>query len=189
MREHLAKHYDLEQQLRLELEAAGVDLSEWGGVATKNVADLVQEIENGEAIFMWDERGLLRVVMGLGLDVVAEVGGRTYVLREARQVFTDGVERLRRLSTSLGEKIRSGETTQQVVARALSEELGITHEARVLVGDIEEREHPSSSFPGLRTVIVMQYARAVISPADFQPDGYTEVQPKKSTIFSWDEVA
>lgn len=96
----------------------GIDLSLWGKPGVKSVADLLAELDAGESELKRDGSGLLwRVANGLGLDVFAMVGNERYYLVEDHQEFTDGSVLRRNISTSLGEKIKEGESIEEVVAR------------------------------------------------------------------------
>lgn len=109
---------DAASELSQVLLESGVDLSLWGEPGTKTVADLIDEINAGESELHEDNDGLYRVANGLGLDVFATIDGQRYHLIEDRQVFTNGLERRRKLLTSLGEKIKTDESIEGVVVRA-----------------------------------------------------------------------
>lgn len=174
-----------------QLRYHGVDTSNWGKVATKGIEDLVAELNAGESILGENSEGLLRKVAVLGLDVFVRHENKVYILAEDHQVFNDGSTRSRNLSTSLGEKIKAGETAENTVLRALSEELGIGDGAvKVLrMGAVEETLRSSSSYPSLPTSIVMHYAAAMIDPSEYNVAGYVERQDTKSIYFSWREFS
>lgn len=179
--------YDTAHQLRKEFASAGVDVSVLGEGATKRVEDLAAEIDTGESIVMVDnDTGeIVRVVEGVAVDVWADIDGLRYHLAEDRQEFANGSMRRRNLSTSLGEKLLPGESLEDAVRRALCEELGITAVRSVTYGNIERRERLSESYPGILSHITLHRADALISLAHFDPGGYSEIQPGKTTYFTW----
>lgn len=190
-RHHIApQDYEGKRQLKLELEAAGVDISAWDGPGQKGLDGLYQELLSGESLITWDDGQIIRVVNGLGLDVFVTLDDRSrYHLQEEKQVFNNGTVRVRNLSTSLGEKILEGEAIEHTAARALREELGVLGVLAVRMGAVETHDWPSSSYPGLPTIVVTQHAQAELNPVDFDPKGYKEIQPNKTTYFTWVNVA
>jgi hypothetical protein len=177
--------------LSQDLLNAGVDLSTWGQPGRKSVADLLDEINAGESELTRDTSGQLwRITNGLGLDVFATIDGKRYYLVEDHQEFTDGSLLRRGISTSLGEKIKRGESIEEVAVRALREELGLglTSSMVIVLGDETASERPSNSYPGLRTIVRIHRAAVEILPEQFHPQGYVEYQEKKSTHFLWQRI-
>lgn len=180
-----------EERLLGLLTKYGVPYGEWDRPGTKTVQDLLAEITAGEACLVEDGEGLTRVVNGLGLNVFARVNGVLYWLVEAQQEFPDGSTRVRHLSTSLGEKIKNGEDIETAISRALEEELGVDFSdiATCAVGGVEVYPRNSSSRPGLKTTIIMNHAAVELSPSQFKPEGYAEVQPGRKTVhFEWEPI-
>ena len=180
-----------ERQLVNLLNKYGVPYHQWDGPGTKTVHDLLAEIADGEACLIEDEQGLTRVTNGLGLDVLAVVDGVRYRLVEAKQVFADGTWRHRKLSTSLGEKIKTGEDMPAVIVRALEEELGVTlpDDFNYSSGETETHPRNSGSYPGLQTLITLTHAVVELPVSCFNPEGYVEDRPgRKRIYFEWEPV-
>lgn len=57
------------------------------------------------------------------------------------------------------------------------------------VGDETMSERPSNSYPGLPTIVRIHQATVELSPGQFRPEGYIELQEKKSTHLLWHRVA
>ena len=186
-RERTPAERDYYQEVADLLASFEIGTSAWGTGAAKTVADLAREVAQGESVLVDDEAGLVRVVSGIAMDVLAERDGVRYRLIEDRQELTNGIVKRRGLSTSLGEKIKTGESIEQVAARALSEELGIDASSVDIdiTDDIAMNDRHSSSYPGLTTLTILRYVRVRIGQDQFVADGYVEIQPNKSTYFVW----
>ncbi len=165
----------------------GVDISSWGQDSTKNIEELVTELNSGESSLDETSDGLLRRVRVLALDVFVRVGDTVFILVEDRQEFQDGSVRRRNLSTSLGEKLKFDGSPEQTARRALSEELGIGefYVRDLRLGHIEESPRESGGYPGLPTNIAKHYAAVMIDPAVYRAEGYKEQQERKTTYFKW----
>lgn len=178
--------YDGLRQLEIELRAAGIDTASWGEGVTKKLADFYGELSTGESLLTWDQDGApLRVVNAFGLDVIVDNQGSVLKLVEDRQVFADGKVKRRNLSTSLGEKIPDGESLEVTAGRLLKEEIGVSAFKLSNLMFTEFNERPSASFPGLRSIISLTRATAVISPQGYNPDGYSEVKSDRTSYFIW----
>lgn len=167
------------------LDQFAIDTSRWGMNGAKTIEDLVAEIAAGESLLEECGGELVRVTTSLGVDVFVRIYGKTYLLKEKVQVFADGYERRRNLSTSLGEKLLPGEDIIAAVRRALKEELGVDLIDDLSIGDEEFMERQSNSYPGLKTHITIQHAAVEISPSQFVAEGYVERQLTKTTYFVW----
>ena len=189
-KERITTGHDYYQEVVDLLARHDIDTSMWGTGAAKSVSELAQEITEGESILVDDEAGLTRVVKGIGMDVFAEVNGERYILVEDRQELANGTIKRRELSTSLGEKTKIGESLNDVIARALAEELGIDiSDAAVDITDHTTiGEHQSASYPGLATLTILRYVRVCIGPSQFVAEGYVELQPSKSVHFVWQHL-
>jgi hypothetical protein len=177
------------QALSAELQAHGFDVERWGEGPTKTVDALWQEISEGETELVEVEGELVRRTCVAGVNVFAELpDGSRYRLREDRQVFRNGAERQRSLPTSLGEKVKPGETTEVAVRRAIHEELGIAEVAGLTELGTERVVRRSQTYGGMQTELEMRLAEILLAPADFRPEGYIEHQDDKSVYFVWEAV-
>jgi len=170
------------------LRATGYDVSQWGVGPTKTVESLWTEIANGESELVEVGGALMRRTYALGVDIVAEVDGTRYKLREDRQVFRNGSERRRTLPTSIGEKARPDEDMEAGVRRAIAEELGIHEYVRLTDNGSATLVRYSQTYGGMPTEMHMRYAEVEIVSADFRPEGYVEEQAEKSIYFVWEPV-
>ena len=172
--------------LRAILGLGGVDTSTWGTGETKTVDHLLAELRGGDCELVVDEHGLARRVRNVWVDVFCAVDGQRRHLVERRQVFADGRERVRDLPASLGEKCTVGEDPAVAARRALLEELGISSPRALAASAPLSSPEAGSSFPGLRTVYETYWFTAELDPADYRPEGYTESQSDKTTMFEWE---
>jgi hypothetical protein len=101
------KRVEAEQLLR----RYNMPLDQWGKGEAKTLDNLLEEIENGEAVLIEDEAGeLVREISVVWMTVFySDESGNRYRLIEEKQVFDDGRERTRDLSISVGEKMKPGE--------------------------------------------------------------------------------
>ncbi|MEO6761391.1 MAG: NUDIX domain-containing protein [Candidatus Saccharimonadales bacterium] len=177
-------------ELRDLLELHDVDTSSWGQGPTKTVDGLYKEIADGESIIVEEDGELIRGTTVVGVDVIARlVDGSSYRLREDKQVFkNDGSERHRHLDTSLGEKMKPDETTEQAVRRAILEELGIKDIRAITEGEVRQVDQVSQAFDGLRSRHEIRRSEVIIGEASFAPQGYVERQPDKDIYFVWDKL-
>lgn len=177
------------QTLGAVLQAHGFDTARWGEGPTKTVADLWEEIAGGETELVEVQGELVRRTCVAGVDVFTELpDGSRYRLREDRQVFRNGSERRRTLATSLGEKVKPGETTEVAVRRAITEELGVAEVASLTERGTDFVVRRSQTYDGMQTELEMRLAEVTIAPADFRPEGYVEHQADKSIYFVWEAV-
>lgn len=178
-----------EQALRALLESRGFDTSIWGEGATKSVADLWHELDEGESEILTAGAELIRRTHVAAVDVTATLSsGKTYHLIEQKQVYKGGQERHRNLITSLAEKIKPTEDTEGAVRRAVAEELGILTVKHIDLRGEQAMNKPSATFNGMSTELLLRLAHVEIHEADFKPEGYVEEQAEKSVHFAWEPV-
>lgn len=140
------KPFSSEQALRMWLAEKGIDTSQWGKGAAKSVANLWQEIMNGDTRLQ--DKPPLRLVQVT--EVVIRDGDK--VLVEAEQEFGNGSRRQRNRLPS--EKMRLDENVREAALRCLKEELGIDSESVTFL-DAPPAKYKlmkeSPSYPGLPT--------------------------------------
>lgn len=126
--------------LRKQLESAGIDISNWGTGQAKTLTHLQKEIESGETILITGETGeLLRQVVAVGADVYYESPySKKYRLKENIQIFKDGRERRRYLGQAVWEKMKSGENPIGAMVCGIREELGVSGEIKLTESGTDE---------------------------------------------------
>lgn len=176
--------------LKRQLEAAGINTAEWGIGQAKTLAHLQKEIESGETVLVTSSTGkLLRKVIGGGADIFyTSPDGKKYRLKEDRQVFKDGRERRRDFGWAVSEKMRPDEDPRIAMIRGIQEELGISGGVDLEEIETDEETLNSPSYPGLQSQYVRHKFRMTLNKDQFNPDGYVEEQPDKSTYFVWEEI-
>lgn len=177
-----------EKELKLQMELEKVlDLSLYGQGSAKSWQSLVQEVESGDCIILWEGDRLVREISVIKIEIIASLAsdfpGAT--LFEDYQEFSDGRRRSRNFF-GLSEKVKSGEDLDLAAVRAIKEELGVDGDQFSLQLDPcrEVKVHESPSYPGLLTRYVFHAATAVLDAEAVMPQ-YEEVQPDKKTFFVW----
>lgn len=168
------------------LRARGIDTASWGTGESKTLGHLFEEVCSGESeLVETKDRKLLRLVRGVGINVFCQTRTGILKLLEEKQVFADGRIRIRNLSTSIGEKLKPGESPEEGALRALKEELKIYTEYSF--SNFEERnwEVKSTSFPGLRTKNNFYITNLFLKNKDFHKKGYVERQEDKTSYYTW----
>lgn len=170
-----------------------VPIDEWGKGSAKTIDHLLNELNGGEALLVEDQESgyLVRKFSFLAIEVLCRYGPDTYCLAEDRQVFSsDGRVRRRNLEMSIGEKLKQDESDiESATKRALTEELGIQEGFTIDAGEKIKEEVDSSSYPGLRSHRDRFNVSVMLDPAQYNADGYTEVQPDKVSYFVWKRIS
>lgn len=76
----------------------------------------------------------------------------------------------------------------KTLQRLLFVELGVEGEINLTELEGEEQVKMTDSYPGLRSHYVVHKFQAILEDGQFNPEGYVEEQPDKSTFFVWEEV-
>jgi hypothetical protein len=178
--------------LNLQLKKAGIDVSGWGTGGYKTLEHLSNEIESQETILTTDTNGeLLRKIEVVGAAIFYfSDDGKKYSLKEEKQIFIDGRER-RRLAIkgrSIFEKMKPNEDPKCAIIRGIQEELGIKGDIDLRQTDTYKKIGDSDSYPGLKTESTLYMFNSTLSQEQFNPDGYIEEQPDKTTYFTWIEI-
>jgi len=160
----------------------GIDVALYGTGKAKTIAHLVKEVNEGECTLISSDKGLVRE-----LNVVsAMVYYETLVLKETKQVFADGREKVRTKDSSVSEKLQPGEDPWEGLKRGITEELAIQGELDIVQLDTEVVERESDSFPGLLGRYNLYKFNVYLTPEQYQPEGYMEIQSDKVTYFGWE---
>lgn len=176
--------------LNTKLQSAGIDTSTWGTGSTKTLEHLAKEIADGETTLLVNENGELRrvVVVGTALVQYNSPDGKTYILREEKQVFKDGRERRRNMEQSVFEKMKPDENPEEAMVRGVQEELGITTPVHLTEVGTDEQNISSPSYPGLISQYIKHHFKTTLNDDQYKPEGYIEEQSDKSTFFVWKEI-
>jgi hypothetical protein len=175
------------EELTNKLKEYSVPVEEWGTGEAKNVEHLLDEIRSEECN-VEDKGGfLIRSIEFVGVRIYhKDKDNVTWVLKEDKQEFKDGRVRRRNMPSSVSEKMKFGEDPLISAIRGIKEELGVNVEVHQL---IKMRDlfynGGSQSYPGLRTRYKGHQFTCFLNSAQFDANGYIEVQKDKSTFFKW----
>jgi hypothetical protein len=186
--ERLEKNKNLEDLKNFLLDG-GIDFSDWGTGRAKTIENLFQEIKNNDIQLFKNEKGeVVRKYSVVCLSVYFIDKNNTKLhLKEERQVFDDGRERVRGFKDSVSEKKKNGELSQDAISRGLKEELGIDKFLSLRKISEEENEDSSISYPGLLSQRKKESFDVFLYEDTFSPDGYKEDQENLTTYFSWEK--
>jgi hypothetical protein len=174
--------------LSKSLSAAGIDLTKWSPeLGTKSIEDLQIEIDTGETQLQSIEGILTRVVKVVNVTVRVEIGDRSFILVEDKQIFFTGAIRERGLKC-LAEKIINNEPPEIAARRALREEIGLDFEGELVSIGEEIQQQSSPSYPGLSTQYQIFNYQIVLSVADLSQIGFAEIQAKKISLFTLEKL-
>lgn len=178
-------------KLRDYLLSSEIPVDTWGSGTSKTIQHLIDELQSGESTLGKNENGeIIRTINGVGLNVYFEDGNNKLVLIEEEQIFNDGRKRRRKLKSSIGEKMKTGEDPVDAAKRSMLEELGMSNFKLPTTYIVEDREPVNSdSFPGLITKNTVYVFDCYVADEEFNPSGYIEEQTDKTTYFVWREVA
>lgn len=157
-----------------------IDFNKWGPV--KNVVDLFNEIQNNDSTLVRGEDTIYRQVSPLFI-IIRDENGR--FLMEEKQVFT-GTNKERIRNILLGEKIVSGETLEEAIARALKEELtGYAKNPVIIEGSHEVviETTDSFSYPGLKAVYNKHFVEVKVE--GLPKDSFQTIEKDKINFWTW----
>ena len=185
----ISQHVDMDTILE-KLREAKIPVDEYGRGTAKTVEHLLSEINEGEAVLTIDQDGKTHRTVGVvWVDVFCALSnGKIYRLKEDRQEFKDGRVKVRNLDSSIGEKMKPSETTNEAIVRALSEELGIVDIETTYDSGYEERTSYTDTFPGIESTYKMHKFAAIIPETAFTADGYIENQHDKTNYYAWELI-
>ena len=174
--------------LSKSLLAAGIDLDKWSpSLGTKSIEDLQAEIDVGETQLHSIEGMLTRVVKVVNVIVRVEIGDRSFILVEDKQIFFTGAIRERGLKC-LAEKIINDEQPEIAARRALREEIGLNFEGELVSIGTKIQQQSSPSYPGLSTQYQIFNYQIVLSVADLKQIRFAEIQAKKMSLFTLEPI-
>ncbi len=173
------------EDLKLTLSRYNIPIDQWGHGEAKTVEHLLREVQDGETLLVRDGERIVRQVSVAVIDVMYQEGNNKYQLIEDHQEFKDGRTRRRDIGGSIAEKLSPGELPLNTATRALKDELGIESQTKISTKGSEESFKQSPSYPGLNTKYVRHFFEAQLNQGQYNPDGYVERQPDKTTYFVW----
>jgi hypothetical protein len=179
-----------EEALRTWLAEQQLPVDEYGRGIAKTVGHLFNEIIAGECQIELVDGRVERTIPGAHLLVRYQpADGKLLLLVEDRQIFSDGRVRRRQLTSSIGEKMHSGETPDQAAIRAFKEELGIADPTDISLDyqGLEEKVVASTSYPGIVSHYRTHFYHCLLPERHFNPNGYVEHQVDKSSYWVWRE--
>lgn len=179
---------DSAESLTHTLHDHGVNTDSWGQAPYKSIDRLYGEIDTGESRLVQLGSTIGRLVSVANVEITAHINGVHYSLKEDRQEFADGNVRRRGLS-GVSEKIQGNEGPEVAARRGIAEELGVTFTGTLTSALSEIVQKPSShSYPNLSGMYLTHLFKAEFGEAEWNPDGYKEVQPDKTTYFVWEDL-
>jgi ADP-ribose pyrophosphatase YjhB (NUDIX family) len=168
------------------LDENGIDTDSWGVGETKSVANLWDELMNGDC--------RLQAAPPLRLLEVAQIIIRRgeQILIEVEQEFHNGQRRMRHLLPA--EKMQAGEDYRMAALRGLQEELGVAEANVVLLPHYKRLQTTidSPSYPGLRTQYIFHQVEAAVTglpEGDFWRENsvQTHGDPVKRQRWAWQQ--
>jgi len=143
-------HVD-EDALENRLQSAGVDVSQWGQVSTKSVADLAREISQGESSLMTTKEGHLLRVCDVVLMRLAKADTGD-VLVEVQEAYPTGETKV---LNRLPGVTKQAEENEFIAFKRVLKSLRIDENSVLIDGaavHTVDEEKCSPSYPGLRTL-------------------------------------
>ncbi|MFM2383590.1 MAG: hypothetical protein RIQ72_162 [Candidatus Parcubacteria bacterium] len=177
-------------ELKDVLTQAGINLSTWGVGEAKTVEHFLEEVQSGESKITIKSDGsiLKELTASIAFVYYNSPDGKKFILREHKQVFKDGRERIRNIPSSISEKNMPGEEPEEAIIRGIKEELGIEALNIQKIGKPELSTQISTTFPGLIPQITLHTFETTLTDSQYNPEGYIEHQEDKDTYFIWQEV-
>jgi hypothetical protein len=188
------KQFEAEKSKIIDLlKKHNIDISSWGSGEAKTINDLVSEIISGESQLTENENGeIIRFLRAVAAIITfTDSKGKKYQLVEDRQEFVDGRirKRERYLITSISEKMMPDEEPKMTLVRGIKEELGISVGLNINDEPVaEEKEYVSYNFPGFKSKSKVYTFNVSLDAISYNPDGYIERQPDKTTFFVWEKI-
>ncbi len=175
------------EALKEWLDTNGIDISQWGSGGAKTVANLWEELANGDIRLL--DNPPTRIVHVV--EVCIQKGN--LVLKELKQEFGDGQLRTRNRLPS--EKMKPDEDCNDAALRCLREELGVDKKDVTFVTSActqRTMQVESPSYPGLDTQYTFHTITATVNQlpeADFWQDNAANNQgdPIKRHHWGWRE--
>lgn len=184
------------EELTNLLTANKIDTKKWnsrGG--TRTVQDLLNEINNGETTLAVKNDVLTRTVKLVVVNITYHnKNGNVLRLKEDKQISKiDGAVKIRpHIRGSLSEKMKFDEDPIYAAKRGVAEELGVTGGLEFTFDKTLEKEKPSSNFPQLKSIYIVNIVTAQMNDSVFVPNNdkgysYKEEQTDKTTYFVWED--
>jgi 8-oxo-dGTP pyrophosphatase MutT (NUDIX family) len=172
------------------LDKAGIPYDRWGTGKARTVEHLLEELETGKSALLELGGFLQRVVRVVTAHIFYHPEGQSGVyllLKENRQVFSDGRVRWRNYDCSLNGRVGPGESDIAAIYRSVQEELGIDSSSLTFSPRDEETRNAAEgdSYPGLPTKYRIFRYETILPTELFKPESYVECKPDVTTYFNW----
>lgn len=152
------------KDIESQLVNARVDISTWDTGSAKTVEHLYNEVKDGESRLVNDiKNGLIKMTSVVGATIYYETpSGDKYRLKEEKQVFSDGRQRIRPSEgQSVFEKMQFDEDPTGAMRRGLQEELSIKDGARIVETETNIKVQESASYPGLLSEMTFHFLMSI----------------------------
>lgn len=174
--------------LATSLIAQGIDLTLWSpAIGNKSVTDLQAEIDAGETLLRSIDGKLVRTVKVVRITVRVEIGSRSFLVVEDKQIFFTGAVRERGMKF-VAEKIKHDELPTTTARRALAEEIGLNFVGELVEIGEELQEKSSPSYPGLSSQYRTYNYQIVLSIAELKQIRFAEIQTEKMSLFTLEPI-
>jgi hypothetical protein len=178
--------FDCVKDVENVLRRFGISTEGW----QKDTGALLKEIEEADCYLEVVSDKLIRKVDVARVRCFYENEiGEKFQLKEDKQVFLDGKEKVRKWEC-VSEKKHAEEDPEHAALRALEEELQIPVGCVQVIADedmLTTETKVSSTYKGLTSIYNFYNFSANIPKDQYQPE-YKEVQPDKTTYFSWKKL-
>jgi NUDIX domain len=170
------------------LLAAGIDLDRWSPtIGNKSVADLQAELDSGETQLQSIDGKLVRSVKVVRVTVRVEIGDRSFILVEDKQIFFTGAVR-ERGAKYIAEKVKKDEPPAIAALRGLQEEIGLKFEGEIVAIGEEIQQESSPSYPGLSSQYQIFNYQIMLSVEDLNQIRFAEIQTQKMCLFTLEAI-
>lgn len=174
------------------LNLYGIDTSDWGKGAAKSLDMMIEEINEGECKIVINDNGKAeRILETCSVKMYyRDDKGMAWKLREQKKVLLSGQIIELTHTESIRGKIKKGENPEQALKREIKEEIGVSDNGYVKLKFLETKTHSGmpTVYPGLLSHYRQHYFETYLHKEFFNPDGYIEKQPHKTTYFVWEKL-
>jgi hypothetical protein len=164
------------------LKSFNVNIDSYNTGRFKSIKHLYTELKNNECVLSSENGVLYRNVNFVG----AFIHHKNETLKESKQVFKDGRERIRsNMPYSMAEKFILGENTSDVLVRGLKEELDVSIDRSQFVYLKEVYVEENGDYPGIQSQHIGKIFKVNLNTNQYSKKGYIENQSDKKVYFNW----
>jgi hypothetical protein len=175
----------IQQSLSALLDRHHIDWRNWGQGDSLGLPTLAKEVQAGESVFLEDGGTIRRVVRVINIRVSFIDHGQIKYLQEDHVVLADGRTRRRTVLGAVNEKAKPGEPPSAAAHRGMLEEVGIDFDFTNVPCQETVTDKISANYVGLPCRFQNFIYNVTIEPKDYNPEGYLEKEPGKTTYFTW----